>query len=108
MEFIQTLDWQTLLICAAITTLLVSAINTLNLKVSSNVLVFVVALVITLLNTTFISGASFSDWQRILSSLLFTMAFAVLFYNYAGQWFIDKLFNWLKDRVSEKLPVRDK
>jgi len=102
MEFLQGLDWQSLLIASVITTVLVSAINTVNTKIHSNVLVFVVAVIITILNTTFVSGAGFADWQKIISSVLFTMAFAVLFYNYLGKWFIDKLFDWLKKILADK------
>ena len=108
MDFLQTLDWQTLLIASVIATFLVSALNTLQLKVSSNILVFIVSVVITLLNTTFIKGASFSEWQNILSSVLFTMAFSVLFYNYLGKWFVDNLFDWLKkvliDKFKKQIP----
>jgi hypothetical protein len=102
MEFLQSLDWQSLLIAAAITTLVVSAINTIQSKLTTNWLVFIVSIIITLLNTTFIKGANFSDWQKILSSILFTMAFSILFYNYLGKWFVDRLFEWLKKILTEK------
>jgi hypothetical protein len=102
MEFLKTLDWQTLLIASIITTFIVSAINTITAKASTNLLVFVVAVVITLLNTSFVSGASFSDWQAILSSILFTMAFAVLFDNFLGKWFIDAMFGWLKQQLTDR------
>jgi hypothetical protein len=102
MDFLQGLNWQALLISAVITTFVVSAINTIQAKVSTNILVFIVATIVTLLNTTFIRGAGFAEWQRTLSELLFTMAFAVLFYNYAGKWFIDRLFTWLKKMLTDK------
>jgi len=35
--------------------------------------------------------------------LLMTMAFAILFYNYLGKLFIDKLFVWIKKQIDNKL-----
>jgi hypothetical protein len=102
MDFIKSLDWQALLVASIITTFIVSAINTITAKASTNLLVFVVAVIITLLNTTFTAGATFSDWQAILSSILFTMAFAVLFYNFLGKWFVDALFEWLKKQLVDR------
>lgn len=92
MEVSQAFNWQALLITAATTTLVVSALKTMEWRVSVNWLVFLVSVVVTLLNTTFIEGAGFSDWQKIILTILMNMAFAVLFFNYAGKWFIDKLF----------------
>lgn len=102
MDFFQNLDWQSLLLSAAITTFIVSAINTVQSKLSSNWLVFIVAFVVTILNTTFTKGAHFAEWQVILSKLLFTMAFSVLFYNYLGKTFVDDFFAWLRRILQDK------
>lgn len=102
MEAIQSINWQSLLIVAAITTFLVSAINTIQSKISTNWLVFIVSILITLLNTTFVVGACFSDWQKLISEVLTTMAFAVLFYNYIGKWFVDQFFEWIKKTLTDR------
>jgi hypothetical protein len=103
MELLQELDWQSLLITAAITTMVVSAINTMSWKITTNWLVFITSVVITLLNTTFVQGMGVSAWQKTLVAILLNMAFAVLFYNYAGKWFIDQVFEKLKKIITSKL-----
>jgi Kef-type K+ transport system membrane component KefB len=47
-------------------------------------------------------GGSVFEWQTLILRLLSAMAFAILFYNYIGQWFLDKLFEWIKKIFSEK------
>ena len=103
MDILQGLDWKSLLITAAITTIVVSAINTMTWKITTNWLVFITSVVITLLNTTFVQGMGFAAWQKALAAILLNMAFAVLFYNYAGKWFVDQVFEKLKRLITSKL-----
>lgn len=100
MNFLELLDWKLLLITATITAFVVSALATIT-QVSVNKLVFIVALLVTLLSTQF-EGACAWDWQKLALQILMTMAFAVLFYNYIGKWFIDDLFAWLKKLIGDK------
>ena len=99
-------DWRTLMLCAVVTTFIVSAVNTTQAKLSSNWLVFIVSLIVTVLSTTF-TATLFSDFQRIGLQLLMTMAFAILFYNYLGKLFVDKLFVWIKKQIDNKLGKDD-
>lgn len=101
MNFLELLDWKLLLLAAMITTFVVSAINTVQSKVASNWLVLIISFIITLLNTTFIEGANFGDWQKIILQILLTMAFSDLFYNYAGKWFLDRFFEFVKTKLIE-------
>ncbi len=96
-------DWKALLLCATITTFIVSAINVTQSKLSSNWLVFIVSSIVTALSTTIEPQASFSDWQKLLLQVLTTMAFAILFYNYLGKLFVDKIFAWVKKQMENKL-----
>lgn len=103
LNILDLFDWKALLLCATITTFIVSAINVTQQKISSNWLVFIVSSVVTLLSTTFAPQASFADWQRLLLQLITTMAFAILFYNYLGKLFVDKVFAWIKKQIDTKL-----
>ncbi len=101
-NILELFDWKTLLLCAIVTTFIVSAMNTMQTKLSSNWLVFIVSLIVTVLSTTF-TAVQFADFQKIGLQLLMTMAFAILFYNYLGKLFIDKLFIWIKKQIDNKL-----
>ena len=89
-----TLD---LIISAVVTTFVVSALNTIQNKISTNILVFFVAIFVTLLKVP-LTGGNIEYWQGMLFQALLTMSFAILFYNYIGKWFVDKLFAKLKER----------
>ena len=86
-------NWE-ILISAIITTFVVSAINTLQNKLSTNWLVFIVSIVITVLEVEF----DFSDWQGFFLQVFVLMSFAILFYNYIGKWFVDRVFSKLKEK----------
>ena len=86
-----------MIISAIVATFVVSAINTIQNKISTNWLVFVVSIIITVLRITL----NWSDWQNVIFQILITMSFAILFYNYIGKWFIDNLFNKIKDKFSK-------
>lgn len=89
-----------LIVSAVVTTFVVSAFNTVQNKISSNWLVFIVSIVVTILRVSFISG-DFAAIQELLFKILLTMSFAILFYNYIGRWFIDTLFARLKDKFTK-------
>lgn len=86
-----------MIISATVVTFVVSAINTIQNKVSTNWLVFIVSILVTVLRITL----DWSDWQNVIFQILITMSFAVLFYNYIGRWFVDNLFNKIKEKFSK-------
>lgn len=107
MELLDMLNISGILVSALITTLLVGAVHAYlsegeseedkkKKKQLTRKLVPLFALVVTVARTTFISGATFADWQNILISMFATMAFAVLFYLYLGEWFVDRLVTKVK------------
>ena len=89
-----------LILSAVVATFVVSAINTIQNKLSTNVLVFIASLVITLLRVP-LTGGNLEYWQGLLFQILLTMSFAILFYNYIGKWFVGRLFEKLKERFSK-------
>lgn len=86
-----------MIISATVVTFVVSAINTIQNKISTNWLVFIVSILVTVLRITL----DWSDWQNVIFQILITMSFAVLFYNYIGKWFVDNLFNKIKEKFSK-------
>jgi hypothetical protein len=105
MNYLDLLDWKLLTITASITAFVVSAFYTIiptnaegKPKISVNIMVFVVSLIITLLSTQF-TGASVWEYQQLALQIFMTMAFAVLFYNYLGKWFLDSLFESIKAKL---------
>jgi len=97
------IDFVTVLAAALITTLIVSAINVVENQVPNKALVALVAAVVTLLSTTFVPGADFAHWQRLVLQMIVTIAFAILFYTYLGGTFIDRLFRFVKNYINQKL-----
>lgn len=89
-----TLD---MIISAMAVTFIVSALNTVQNKITTNWLVFVISILVTLLRVTF----DFSQWQTLVFQVLITMSFAILFYNYIGKWFVDNVFVWIKGKFSK-------
>jgi len=102
MDIFTSEQLQTLLVVAIITSFIVSAFNQLQARLSSNLLLAIVAFVVTLLKTSFLPGMSFADWQALLTGFLLTMAFSVLFWNYVGKFIIDPFFAWLKKKILDK------
>jgi len=102
MDLFTSEQLQALLIVAVITTFVVSAINTYQTAIGGKWLTAIIALVITLLRTTFTASMSFADWQGTLTNILLTTAFAILFWTYLGQYTVDKIFSWLKKKIAEK------
>ena len=101
MDILKLFDWQSLLIASAITTFAVSAINTIQTKLSTNWLVFVIALVVTVLSTEIVGIKGIENWQKVLVQIILTMSFSVLFYNYLGKLFLDDIFGWIKKKIGE-------
>lgn len=90
-----------------ITTFAVSAINTIQAKLSVNWLVFIVSIIVTVASISL----SFSDTKSIQDfaiKVILTMSFSVLFYNYLGKWFLDTLFTKLKEIITSKLSKAEK
>ena len=93
---------QSLVVVSVITTFIVSAVNLLEIRLRGHWLLALVALVVTLLKTTFLPGMGFSDWQVLITNFLLTIAFAILFWNYVGQYTVDPFFQWLKKKITDK------
>lgn len=89
-----TLD---MIISAVAVTFIVSALNTVQNKITTNWLVFIVSILVTVLRVNF----NFPDWQNLIFQLLITMSFAILFYNYIGKWFVDNVFLWIKGKFTK-------
>ena len=98
-ELLKYLSFE-LIFSAIVVTFVVSAFNTVQNKITANTLVFVVSILITLLRVP-LTGGDLAYWQGLLFQILLTMSFAILFYNYIGKWFVDKLFIKLKDKFSK-------
>ena len=91
-----------LLLPSVSTTIIVSAINNLQTKLSGRWIVAIVSIVITLLQTTYTRGMSLAEWQALLSQFLLTAAFAILFWTYVGQYVVEPFFGWIKKKYLEK------
>lgn len=91
-----------LLFSSVITTFAVSAINTLQSKLSSNWLVFLVSILVTFTSVTF-NFTKVEDVQDFVIKVLLNMSFSILFYNYLGKWFVDTIFIKIKEILSTKL-----
>lgn len=89
-----TLD---MIISAMAVTFIVSALNTVQNKITTNWLVFIISIIVTVLRVNF----EFPDWQNLIFQLLITMSFAILFYNYIGKWFVDNVFVWIKGKFTK-------
>ena len=72
-------------------------------KIHGNWMLLIVSFIVTLLQVTFTKHMTLDQWQDFLTSILLNMAFAVLFYQYLGQFFIDKLFAYIKKLIGDKL-----
>ena len=104
MDLFTAAQLQTIGITAVITTVIVSAIQIImgSSKVHGNWVLLIVSTLVTLLQVTFVKGMSINQWQDFFTSILLNTAFAVLFYQYLGQFFVDKLFVYLKKLIGDK------
>lgn len=108
MDLFTSEQLQSLMVVAVITTFVVSAINVIQTRadgtntIAGKWLTAIVAILITLLQTTFIKGMSLGQWQQIITNILLTTAFAILFWTFLGQFTVDRLFGWLKKKIVEK------
>lgn len=108
MDLFTSTQLQSLMVVAVITTFIVSAINIIQTKadgtnaIPGKWLTAIIAVVVTLLQTTFVKGASFAEWQEIITSILLTTAFAILFWTFLGQFTVDRFFGWIKRKIVEK------
>ena len=102
-QILHNFDWQTLLIVAIISSFVVEAFNLITPKwLTSKSIIFVVSLVVTLLRLPF-QFETLGDYQHFGITLLFTMAFAILFYTYLGKWTVEKLFNLIKGKLNKEV-----
>jgi hypothetical protein len=102
-----------MVICGAITSILGSAFSTVFDKVQGKTLltvVAIIALVVTLLRTTFFStvvlvnfAAKFAFAQSVVLVVLLTWAFAIIFWFTLGKKFVDKLFTFVWAEVQKRL-----
>ena len=98
-ELLKYLSFE-LIFSALVVTFVVSALNTVQNKLSTNVLVFIISLLVTLLRVP-LTGGDLAYWQGLLFQILLTMSFAILFYNYIGKWFVDSIFVKIKEKFSK-------
>jgi hypothetical protein len=102
MDLFTSEQLQALMVVAVITTFVVSALNLLKIELRGHWILAIVAFLVTLLKTTFTKGMTFADWQVVLTNFLLTAAFAILFWNYVGQYTVDPFFAWLKKKILQK------
>ena len=102
MDIFTSEQLQSLFIVAVITTFVVSAFNAVQARVRGHWLTAGAAIIITLLRTTFTPGMTFADWQGLLTNVLLTAAFAILFWTYIGQYTVDKFFGFVKRKIEER------
>lgn len=104
-DLLQLLHIQTLVINGVVCSVIISAGNVFFKRVAAtgnNLLVGIVCVLVTILTTTFIHGATFAQWQETILSIFLTMSFCVLFYNLLGQFTVDRLFQWVKSFIQTK------
>ena len=90
-------------IVALIATFVISAVNLFDFKLRGHWLALIVCVVITILRTTFTPHMKFGEWQVLLTNVLITTSFAMLFWTYLGQYTVDKIFAKLKKLIGDKL-----
>jgi hypothetical protein len=106
LNLFELFDWKVLAICAIATSFIVGAINVFTPEIIRvRYILPLVSLVVVFLNTTFVPNAKFADWQNLIFQFIFNVAVAILFYVVAGQWTVDKIMNWLKSKIGDKLNV---
>lgn len=104
-EILSLFDWRTLIFVAIIVSFITEAINQVTAKyITSNIILPVIALVVTLLRLP-MEFAKLSDYQEFGLNVLFTVAMAILFYNYLGRYTIGKIFGLLKKKVDTEANV---
>ena len=104
LTFFELFDWRVLVLCAVGTSFIVSAINTFTPdSIRNRYILPVVTLVVVFLNTTFVPEAKFADWQKLGFQFLFNISVAMLFYAAGGKWLVDKVINWIKKQLENKL-----
>lgn len=104
LTFFELFDWRVLMLCAVGTSFVVSAINTFTPDaIRARYILPLVTIIVVFLNTTFVPQAKFSDWQNIGFQFLFNVSFAILFYLALGKWTVDKVMNWLKKQLENRL-----
>jgi len=108
--------WQ-LILSAALTSIVVSAITTVWTDLQgtkSLVMVAIVAFVITVLRTTFISTSQLATAmekiayiQSVALGMLITWAFALLFWKFFGKRFVDVFFTGVWKAIQQKIGSPD-
>jgi multisubunit Na+/H+ antiporter MnhB subunit len=104
LTFFELFDWKILVICGVGTSFIVGAINTFTPdQIRARYILPLISVIVVFLNTTFIPGAKFADWQNIIFQFLFNVSAAILFYIALGKWTVDKIMYWLKKQIETKL-----
>jgi len=106
-DFFGETSYLGLVFAGILTSLIVSAVKTFKAETqaTANKMILYAALFATLVSTSFTLNlevfgnlqTAVDELQRVLKSLVLTMAFAVLFYNYFGKFFVDGMFERLKN-----------
>jgi Na+/H+ antiporter NhaC len=104
LNLFELFDWKILLICGVGTSFIVGAINTFTGEgIRVRYILPIVTIIVVFLNTTFVPGAKFSDWQNLIFQFLFNASVSMLFYLALGKWTVDKIMEYLKKQVDNKL-----
>ena len=106
--FLQQFNVVNILIVSVVTTLIVSAINTIENKIHDGYLVLGIGAFVTFLRTQ-IEGVDFTvtAMQNTAFTFIVTTVFAYLFQKYLGAWLTDKIFGWVKNYIGDKFKPKD-
>jgi len=103
MDLFELLDWKALIIAGVITSIVFSAFATQITIKKRDLVLGIVALVITMLNITFTVPTEAQEkiafWQQLLLSLFLTWSFAVLFYKMVGKFTVKLIFEKIKLKI---------
>lgn len=117
MEVFTLVQFLQMIICGAITSIIGSAFSTVFDKVQGKTLltiVAIIALVVTLLRTTFFStvvlvdfAAKFAFAQNVILVVFLTWSFAILFWFTIGKKYVDKLFTFVWSEIQKRIGGSD-
>ena len=102
MDLLLKLDIADIVICAIMTTFVASAIATtfsglFKKEWAIKTMVAVIAIIVTFAY----DFSNFDKWMQKFVQFLFVWSFSTLFYTVLGKFTINKIFNWVKNKISK-------
>ena len=102
MDLLLKLDIVDIVICAIMTTFIASAIaTTFSGLFSKELYIKVMVAIVAVLVTFAYDFTNFDKWMQKFVQFLFVWSFSTLFYTVLGKFTINKIFNWVKNKISK-------